>query len=264
MHFQVLSSGSGGNASLVRAGGTHLMLDAGLPLKDLEERLQTARVSLTRIGHIALTHGHLDHARSAGLLAKKSGARVHCTESLMRSRSVRKAPTVARLPVGGTVEIPVTAGHEEGEVLLLSSIAIPHDADPTVALQVEHRGRKAVLITDMGRTSRMVAERLRGAHLLVLEFNHDLEMLQHGPYAAGLKKRVAGPQGHLSNDEGAEMLRLLAGEELHTLVLAHLSETNNTPERALATARATLEEIGRPDVRVLVAAQDAVGPNLEV
>lgn len=264
MHFQTLSSGSNGNSSLVRAGDTHVLLDAGLPLRELEERLEAARVAPRRIAHIALTHGHLDHARSAGLLARKTGARVHCCESLMRNASLRKAPLLARLSVGGRTTIPVEGGSSSGEELVLESVAIPHDADPTVAFRLEHRGRVAVLVTDMGRVARQPAQRLAGAHVLLLEFNHELELLQHGPYSPQLKRRIAGPHGHLSNDEACAMLRLLIGPQLHTLVLAHLSEVNNTPERALAKAHATLRELGRADVRVLVAGRDAVGPNLEV
>ena len=264
MHFQTLSSGSNGNAALVRAGETNVLLDAGLPLPELEERLLAARVAPQRVGHIALTHGHLDHARSAGLLARKTGARVHCCESLMRNASLRKAPRLARLTVGGRTTLEVSGGSTCGETLSLEPVAIPHDADPTVAFRLEHRGRVAVLVTDMGRVARQPALRLSGAHVLLLEFNHDLELLQHGPYPAQLKKRIAGPHGHLSNDEACDMLRLLIGPELHTLVLAHLSIVNNTPERAFDKARAALRALGREDVRVLIAGRDEVGPNIEV
>ena len=94
----------------------------------------------------------------------------------------------------------------------------------------------AVLVTDMGHPDADAAKRLGGAHLLILEFNHDVERLRAGPYPKRLKRRIAGPGGHLSNEQAAEMLKRLAGPELHTLVLAHLSETNNT--RALAAAAA--------------------------
>jgi phosphoribosyl 1,2-cyclic phosphodiesterase len=100
--------------------------------------------------------------------------------------------------------------------------------------------------------------------VLVLEFNHDVELLRNGPYPPALQRRILGGAGHLSNEEAARMLLLLAGPELHTLVLAHLSEKNNSPELARAAARGALASIGRDDVRVLVASQDEVGPNLGV
>ncbi|MEQ1893078.1 MAG: MBL fold metallo-hydrolase, partial [Planctomycetota bacterium] len=102
------------------------------------------------------------------------------------------------------------------------------------------------------------------AHVLVLEFNHDAELLAHGPYTPALKRRVSGPRGHLSNAEASAVLRVAAGPGLHTLVLAHLSATNNRPQLARAAAEATLGELGRQDVRVLVAEQDVPGPNLTV
>lgn len=264
MHLQILSSGSRGNAALVRAGETQLLLDAGLGIRTLEERLREAGSSAAGIDHIALTHGHLDHARSAGTLGKKSRACVHCCENLMRNASVRRAPRLARLLVGTPREIPVRGGATIDETLSLLAVAIPHDADPTVAFRIEHRERVLVLITDMGRADRDVAKRLHGAHVLVLEFNHDREMLRTGPYTDALKRRVAGPGGHLANEEACEMLRDLAGPQLHTLVLAHLSETNNRPELAEAAARTTLAELGRSDVEVLLTDADTIGPKLKV
>ncbi len=265
MHVQVLSSGSGGNALLVRAGEVHVLLDAGLPLDELHRRLEAARVRATRIDHICLTHGHLDHARSAGRLAKLSGATLHCCERLMRNASVRRAPRMSTLRIGTPSELEGPCGTAG---VAITAVQVPHDADPTVAFRLTHvlRGeeRVAVLVTDMGKSDPHAAKQLAGAHLIVLEFNHDLAMLRDGPYADALKRRVGGDRGHLSNEQAADMLRRMAGPRLHTVVLAHLSRTNNTPELALAAARAALDAAGRSDVRILVAEQDTIGPNLAV
>lgn len=261
MHVQILGSGSKGNSALVRAGDTHLLVDAGLSLRELDRRLHDARVSASRLDHIALTHGHLDHARSAGGLAKRCGARLSCCEALMKNASVVRAPRFSTLRIGSTHTIEGSRG-DDG--LRLHAVKIPHDAEPTVAFRLEHEGRAAVFLTDIGRPDRNVAKRLAGAHVLVLEFNHDLERLANGPYPAPLKRRVAGDGGHLSNDQAADLLPRLVGAELHTLVLAHLSETNNTPELAEASARRALEDLGRGDVEVLVANQYEIGPNIAV
>jgi len=261
MRVQVLGSGSAGNAVLVRAGELTLLVDAGLPIDDLERRLAQARVAPHRLDAIALTHGHLDHARSAGLLARKTGARLYCSTAMMSNASVREARALHALTVGGTVSVRARLGIDE---LRLRAIVIPHDADPTVAFELEHAGRRAAVCTDMGTFADGPARELRAAQLLVLEFNHDADMLARGPYTPQLKRRVGGPRGHLSNAEAAAVLRTAAGPDLHTLVLAHLSRVNNRPELALAAARAVLEELGRADVRVEVAEQDAVGPALEV
>jgi len=261
MHVQVLSSGSRGNAVLVRAGELSLLVDAGLPIDELEQRLEAARFPLHRLDAIALTHGHLDHARSAGLLSRKSGARIYCSTNLMSNASVRGARGFHALRIGGSVSLADRLGREHLE---LSAIPLPHDADPTVALRLEHQGRCLAVCTDMGSPDDGPARALAGAHVLVLEFNHDAEILAGGPYSDSLKRRVAGPRGHLSNAEAARVLGLATGPELHTLVLAHLSATNNRPELALASARTTLEALGRGEVRLLVAEQDVIGPPIRV
>jgi phosphoribosyl 1,2-cyclic phosphodiesterase len=261
MHLQVLGSGSGGNALLVRAGELRCLVDAGLPLDELERRLEAARQPLRTLDAIALTHGHLDHARAAGALARKSGARVFCSQALFSNASLRPAPTLGTLRIGGEIELRARRARD---VLRLKAVALPHDADPTVAFRLEHEGRRAVVLTDMGRPDRAVARELSGAHLLLLEFNHDPERLQQGPYPPALRRRIAGPRGHLSNAQAAEMLRWLAGAELHTLLLAHLSLHNNSPEQARAAAEVVLRELGREDVRVLACEPDRIGPNLAV
>src|SRR5262245_25400250 len=157
MRVQVLASGSGGNAVLVRAGELCLLVDAGLPIDELEKRLDAARVPPHRLDAIALTHGHLDHARSAGLLARKCGARVYCSTAMMANASVRQAPTLHALAVGGTVTVRARLGQDE---LALSSIPLPHDADPTVAFLLEHAGRRAAVCTDMGSPDRDAARAL--------------------------------------------------------------------------------------------------------
>jgi len=260
MHCQVLSSGSGGNATLVRAGELALLVDAGLRMGELRERLVAARLPFRGLDHVLVTHGHLDHARSAGALAKRHMATVHCPGAILTHRSVARAPRQVALRIG--VEAEVTG--PGGEVLRYTPVELPHDCDPTVAFRIDHGERRLVVLTDMGKPSEAVARALQGAHVLVLEFNHDRRMLAEGPYGDALKKRVAGERGHLSNDDAALMLAALAGPQLHTLVLAHLSETNNTPALATEAARATLTGLGLDHVEVLVASQHEVGPNLAV
>ncbi|MEW6073470.1 MAG: MBL fold metallo-hydrolase [Planctomycetota bacterium] len=261
MHLQILSSGSRGNCALVRAGNTHLLVDAGLTLRETHERLELARVPPAKIDHLAVTHGHLDHARSAGAFGRRHGTRLHCCAGVMSNASVRGAPRYATLRIGDEQVLPGPGG-DDG--LRLRPVLLPHDAEPTVAFRLEQEGRVAVILTDLGTPDQALAGALRGAQVLVLEFNHDLDMLQRGPYPPFLKRRIAGARGHLSNEQAASLLPHLATDELHTLVLAHLSETNNTPERAQAAAFAALRAMGREDVRVLVAGQREIGPNLAV
>ena len=261
MRLQVLSSGSEGNALLVRAGEATLLVDAGLGMRDLVARLEAAGVGARAIDHVLLTHGHLDHARSAGSIAKRQEAWLHCPEAMIRHPSVARAPRKAALAIGKPFRLEASRGEDAVEVV---AVQLPHDCDPTVAYSIEHAGRRAVVLTDMGKPDPLVARRLAGAHVLVLEFNHDLGLMARSAYPELLRKRITGERGHLSNEQAARMLELLAGPELHTLVLAHLSKRTNLPELALDAARGTLERLGLAHVRVLVASQDEHGPALEV
>jgi phosphoribosyl 1,2-cyclic phosphodiesterase len=261
VRFQVLASGSAGNAILVRAGEITLLVDAGLPLDELERRLESARVAPHTLDAIALTHGHLDHARSAGRLSRKTGACVLAVNGLLSNASLRGARQTRAISPGRPIEVLARRGRD---VLHLTGVPLPHDADPTLAFRLEHEGRVAVVCTDLGTPQRDLAGPLGEADLLYLEFNHDERLLAQGPYTPALKRRVAGPRGHLSNEQAATLLEALAGTRLRTLVLAHLSATNNTPELALQAARAALARCGRTDVELFVAAQDHVGPALAV
>jgi phosphoribosyl 1,2-cyclic phosphodiesterase len=262
MHLQVLSSGSKGNSTLVRCGECSVLVDAGLARTEMERRLELARLGLGGLDHVVVTHGHLDHARSAGILARSHRVPVHCAEGIQRNAAVRRSKRMVTLSPARPTELADRRGNT---VLSVKAVAIPHDADPTFGLRLEAAdGAVAVILTDMGRPVPAVARELAGAQLLVLESNYDPAMLQRGPYPPALQRRIAGGRGHLSNDQAAEMLRLLAGPELHTVVLAHLSEQNNDPALAERTARAALLGLGRGDVEVLVAAQHVPLPNLAV
>lgn len=245
----------------MRAGEQNVLVDAGLGARELGERFDRAGVGPRSIDHVLVTHGHLDHARSAGIVAKRQDAWLHCPDAMIRHPSVARAPRKASLAIGKRFELAAREGKDQ---LSVEAIALPHDCDPTVAFRLEHAGRCAVVLTDMGKPDPAVAKRLLGAHLLVLEFNHDLELMAKGPYPELLRRRITGERGHLSNEQAARMLELLAGPELHTLVLAHLSKRTNRPELALEAARRCLERLGLSQVQVHVAAQDEPGPLLPV
>jgi phosphoribosyl 1,2-cyclic phosphodiesterase len=254
VRIQVLSSGSEGNSTLVRAGELAALVDAGLGREAMQARLETARLAPKAVRHVLVTHAHLDHARSAGLVAKQHQATLHASDAMLHLSWARRAKRCAALPVGGTAALEGERGDER---LSVRCVPIPHDCDPTLAFRLEHEGRVAAILTDRGRPARDVAKQLAGAHVLVLEFNHDPELMRRGPYPPQLQRRITGDGGHLSNAQGGQMLEWLASEHLHTLVLAHLSTKTNRPELALEAAHAALERLGLLGrVRVVVARQD--------
>jgi len=237
----------------VRAGETTLMIDAGLARVAMDERLAAARLPPRGIAHVLVTHGHLDHARSAGYVARANHATLHCAETMMTHASAKRAKRLSTIRVNHEFEL-----RAEGtdDVVRALPAMIPHDCDPTVAYRLEHAGRVAVVLTDMGCVDDAVARQLSGAHVLVLEFNHEPHLMETSPYPMVLRKRILGNRGHLSNAQGAAMLERLASADLHTLVLAHLSSKTNTRELALAAAHGALERLGLTSkVRVIVADQ---------
>jgi phosphoribosyl 1,2-cyclic phosphodiesterase len=200
--------------------------------------------------------------RLAGGIARKERATLHCPENIMNLPSTRRAKKLSTISVGQPFEVESRRGVDR---VRLTAVPIPHDCDPTVAFKLEHDGRVAAILTDIGKPSDEVALALSGAHVLVLEFNYDPEMMRSGPYPPELQKRITGDRGHLSNEQAAQMLEKLAGENLHTLVLAHLSQKNNRPEFALEAAKGALARLGiAARVRVLVASQDEALENLPV
>jgi len=250
VRISVLASGSGGNCVYVESGGSALLVDCGLTVPGLRRRLAEAGGALERVVGVLLTHDHGDHVGSSVALARKLSVPIHATEGTLS--------ILARLPEG--LAHPLRAG---GRVQLgpfeVLPFATPHDGIESVGYRVEAGGCAAGVATDLGYVSNAVVEALRGVQFLLAEFNHDPQLLREGPYPEGLKRRIAGGRGHLSNEQGAELVALLMHPGLSHLVLAHLSETNNTPGHAL---RAWERRNGAspPGLRVHVAQQRQPSP----
>ena len=242
MRVVVLGSGSRGNCTYVVAGGTRLLVDAGLRKGEVEARLLAAGEDVPeRLDGIVITHAHGDHHAFAPDLAKRFDCPVYLSEATRRG-----VPWVAR---ARTRVISRTARFDVGEVEL-DPLPVPHDA-PQVALVLRHEWRVVGLVTDLGHVPLDLAPHLADCDTLLLESNHDPEMLERGPYRPALKRRIAGPEGHLANADAAALLARL-GAPLRTVVLVHLSETNNRPELALEPASRALS--GR-DTTLLAATQ---------
>lgn len=239
LKIHVLASGSAGNCALVEAGGATLLIDAGLSGAELERRIAAVGAAARDLAGILITHEHVDHVRGAGVLARRHRIPVYLTRGTHEAqrRHLGELPAVAHIEPGREFEI---AG------IGVRPFSTPHSrqggglADP-VAFAIFHGGAKAGYATDLGHPTGLMAQHLAGCRLLVLEFNHDRRMLVDGPYPWPLKQWIGGQGGHLSNEQGARLLERLLHDRLDALVLAHLSETNNTPDLARAAARAALQ-----------------------
>jgi phosphoribosyl 1,2-cyclic phosphodiesterase len=258
LRLTVLGSGSGGNAVIVESNGVRLLLDAGFSCRELERRMRAVGVEPSSISALLLTHEHDDHVRGAGRFALRHGLAVWATRGTLAGTELPPAVAERARPLDSGRGVQV-AGQFWVEPFL-----IPHDAREPVGFVVEDRaGRRVGLAGDMGCRSQLAWARLVELDVLVLETNHDLDMLRSGPYPWSLKQRVASRHGHLSNLEASDGLPELLCDRLATLVLYHLSRVNNTAALAEATLGESLERAGSR-ATVVVSDQFRPTPWLEV
>jgi phosphoribosyl 1,2-cyclic phosphodiesterase len=238
VEIALLGSGSQGNAVLVRSGGAAFLIDAGLSARQIAERMAPFGVAPGDLAGLVLTHEHIDHIRSAGALARRWRL------PLWTNRATREAGAGLLGPIPRWDEVEIGAPFEVAGVRL-EPFSVPHDAaDPFGLLLQAGDGYRVGLATDMGFVTRLVRERLRGVQGLILEFNHELDMLLSGPYPWPLKQRIRGKLGHLSNEDAAGLLAEVAGEDLEWVVCAHISQENNEERTVLERAADALNGCG--------------------
>ena len=257
MRVAILGSGSAGNAVVLESAGRRLLLDAGFSCRRLEQRMATLGCAASSIEGLLLTHEHGDHCAGADVFLRRYGLPVYATEGTLRT---------AKLSTEAASRSHVVRSGEPFEVsgFRIEPFNIPHDAEEPVGFVVEDSaGSRVGLASDMGSRSQLAWGRLRDLDILILETNHDLQMLRTGPYPWALKQRVAGRYGHLSNREAADGLPDLLSSRLRTLVLYHLSKTNNLPALASEAIGERLDREGS-GARIVVAEQDVSTPWLEV
>lgn len=252
MRLVTLGSGSRGNATLVELGGKRLLVDAGLSAKELACRLEAAGADPAKIDGVLLSHEHVDHTRGVDRFSRKHGVPVFC--------SVDTLEAMDRSPVHFASWHPLA----QGECLDLGTVTVepfpvPHDAVRPVGFVLRAEGLQVGIATDLGHVTAEVVERLRGCDVLMIESNHDDRMLMEGPYPWHLKRRVSGMYGHLSNREAAAVLLDTVRAGCRAVVLAHLSEKNNTPELARRAADAALGA-ARMEVQLRVAGEGLGAP----
>jgi phosphoribosyl 1,2-cyclic phosphodiesterase len=253
MKFCVLASGSSGNCIYVESGGSRLLIDCGLPRREIRARMAAAGIEAERIDAVLLTHEHSDHARGVGVASRSFGAPLCCSW-----------PAFARIeawlgPLSGLVEFAAGVPFEVG-AFWVEPFCLPHDAADPVGFVIDDGKCRLGVATDLGQATHLAHQRLLGCHALILESNHDPRMLEDGPYPWPLKRRISGRLGHLSNGQSAALLASLLRPGLRHVVLAHLSQTNNLPAIALAAAGETLKAAGASaEVQISLGRQDRPG-----
>lgn len=233
--FQTLASSSAGNASLFSRGETHLLIDMGISCRRLCQSLAQAGLSPEALDGVVITHEHTDHIGGLATYIKKYRTPILCTPGTARQLAYRLAGVEALLR-----PLPLGERAQAGEVCL-TLLPTSHDCRESAAVCLDTPDGRVGYLTDTGYIPEETGRALLGAELLVLESNHDEQMLLSGPYPYALKRRVLGPQGHLSNADAARYAAASVRAGTRTILLAHLSRENNTPPLALETVEAALE-----------------------
>ena len=225
MRFTSLGSGSAGNALVVESGRTRVMMDCGFATADTKARLERAGLRANDLAGVVVTHEHDDHLGGVARFAMKYAVNIFLTRG-----------TACWLPPDfPAVLVRIIDSHTPFAIgdLAVEPFPVPHDAREPVQYVFGDGAVRLGVVTDLGCSTHHVEEKLSGCHALVVECNHDLDMLMTGPYPIGLKKRIAGRFGHLDNSTAAALVKNLDRTHLRHLVCAHLSEQNNKPELAV-------------------------------
>lgn len=230
----LLASGSKGNAIYVSDGDTAILVDAGLSGIEIERRMASRNLNPADLDAIVVSHEHDDHVRGVGVLSRRYGLPVYITEKTRAAASAQLK--TLKKPVAFDCGVPF-----EINTLKIHPFSISHDAADPAGFTIAVRQKKIGIATDLGVVTAMVRHHLQSCHALILEANHDPDMLLSGPYPWHLKQRVHGRSGHLSNIDSRMLLEQIGHEDLEHVILAHLSEINNTPDKAAAEIRRAID-----------------------
>ncbi len=252
MRVYPLCSGSSGNSTYIEAGDARLLIDAGLSCRRITELLESVGANPAQLSAILITHEHSDHIRGVNILSKKHGLKVYANRECWGAL----APILKDVsPMNRCVFESDREFYIGGAAILPFSTY--HDAAHPVGFTVRHGGHKAAICTDIGHIDRRILEILSGSELVLLEANHDVDMLMAGGYPYDLKKRILSGSGHLCNEDCGKALVALYQRGLRNAILGHLSAENNYPELAMVTVRSALETAGiGEEMRLALALRD--------
>ncbi|MDD4832715.1 MAG: MBL fold metallo-hydrolase [Clostridia bacterium] len=246
MKVKTLISGSKGNCALIKTNNGNILIDCGSSYGRIKTQLKKAETALTDINYILITHSHTDHISALATMAQKNP---HIEVFVHRNGAQELYERTG--VCANTFDKEFTLGE-----ITVTSYRCHHDASCCTGFKISDGTDSIVYVTDTGCVDEQLIDFLADASILILESNHDYEMLRNGIYSLPLKKRIASQNGHLSNEQTAYLLSRARLETVNQIILAHLSENNNLPEIAYSSAKAVLEKVGYGEkIRLLVAAQ---------
>lgn len=259
MRLCSIASGSSGNCIYVGSDHTHLLVDTGISKKRIDEGLNKLGVTGEEINGILITHEHSDHIQGLGVFCRKYGVPVYATKGTIQG--IMNYKGLGKFPEGLMREIKADQVFEVGDVKV-RPFEISHDANEPTGFRMEHGEKSVAVATDLGVYNDYTIENLKDLNAIVLEANHDVHMLEVGPYPYYLKKRVLGNQGHLSNELSGRLLCEILHDKLKHIVLGHLSKENNYAELAYETVKLEVTMGATPyrgdEIPLMVAARDDI------
>lgn len=259
MYFCSLASGSSGNCQYIATDNTVVLLDAGLSGKYITNSLEHINAKLENLKAIFITHEHSDHVKGAGILMRKYGVELYITEKTF-------CEVESKL---GKIDLEKVKFIKKEEDLLIGDLvvhpfSVSHDAVDTVAYSFKKNDTKVSVVTDLGHVPLDILSKIIDSNLLMIESNHDVDMLNAGKYPYMLKRRILSNKGHISNVTAADTIvrAHTSSEHLGHVILGHLSKDNNTPEIAYETVKSVIEENGitiGDEISLDLAYRDRVG-----
>lgn len=251
MQIKTLASGSKGNASIIICGKTKLLIDIGISYLNLKRKLEELSLDIEEFEALLITHSHADHIKGLSSLTKHSKIKIYIPEGMYEELKDKIYSN----------NIEFVEDEFSIKDIAVELIHTSHDAPSSVGYIISYQEKSLVYVTDTGYINRKYLSKMKGKNIYLIESNHDEKMLMEGPYPYYLKQRVISDRGHLSNKTTAKYLESLINENTKYIILAHLSEKNNTEQLALET---TKEKINNKEIQVLIARQDEMGPLIEV
>lgn len=265
MRLCSIASGSSGNCVYVGSDATHLLMDVGISGKRIEAGVAELGLNMSEIDGIFITHEHADHISGLGVIARKYGIPIYGTRGTIAA--IRQTPSL------GSIDEELFHYIKADEKCTVKDVAVypirtSHDAAEPVAYRISYGKQRIAIITDLGCYNDYTVECLRNLDVLYLEANHDIHMLQVGPYPYYLKQRILGEKGHLSNESAGKMLSRLLHDNMQAVMLGHLSKENNLPELAYESVRVEVTMSDAPyngnDFPLYIAKRDDVSQMIEI
>lgn len=238
MRMMTIASGSSGNCIYIGSEHTHILIDAGISRKKIMEGLQKAALSLADISAVFVTHEHSDHIKGLGVMSRKDEIPVYSTQGtldgILETTALGELPSELLHPVFPDTDIVIND-------LTVHPFRVSHDAREPVAYTVSCGNCKAGIATDLGYYDDYIVDNLKGAEALLIEANHDVNLLQVGSYPYYLKQRILGKKGHLSNEASGQLINRLLADNVKSVLLGHLSKENNYDKLAFETVRCEID-----------------------